>query len=609
MKNTPLIPNFMRPSARRTAIAGEELLIDNFAGGGGASTGIELALHRSVDVAINHDPEAIDMHARNHPQTRHLCESVWDVDPVQVCAGRPVGVAWFSPDCKHFSRAKGAKPVSKKIRGLAWVAVKWAKLVKPRVIFLENVREFKDWGPIDAGNMPIKSKKGQTFMRFIGMMRKLGYISEWKDIDAAECGLEVDEKVIAACTHRKRLFVIFRCDGQPIIWPEPTHGSKKAREKNPRLLPFRTAAECIDWSIPCPSIFERKRPLAEKTLRRIAMGLKRYVIDNPHPFIVNVQHGGEHFRGQPLDIPLSTVTAKHGYGIVTPYVAGVGGRAGQSPATGADSPVGTITAKNDRALVTPHLVEIANSNWSEGHRPADEPMATVTANPKGGSWAVAAPLLARMRTGGQDAVSVDRPMQTICAGGRHTALVAAFLNKYRGDSAGTHPADPLPTITSGGGSARPAGAAHALGLSVAHLTKFYGTATGSSLDEPMPTVTAGAGGGHIGEVRAFLIKYFGCGVGQPVTEPLHTITTKDRFGLVQIGGQEYAIADIGLRMLTPRELLRAQFGPELAADYILPRTASAAVAKIGNSVAPLVAAAIVRANVPELIVKEKRKTA
>jgi DNA (cytosine-5)-methyltransferase 1 len=661
------IPNFIRPSARRASVIGEEIIVDNFAGGGGASTGIEVALNRSVDIAINHDKEAIEMHRRNHPRTHHLCESVWDVDPVQVCGGRPVGVAWFSPDCKHFSRAKGAKPVSKKIRGLAWVAVKWARMdgrpingvpprrrLRPRVIFLENVREFQEWGPLDANNMPCKRRKGDTFRRFVAMLRNLGYAVEWKVLNASSFG---------APTHRRRLFIIARCDGSAIVWPDATHGpaekchadqvtsvspvlcgkdgvdpSKarcqkgrseklaqgfrtildaacsgrtdrvaagsdswaRVREKSgggssgcsqygndgrgrtasplQRLIPYRTAAECIDWNLPCPSIFERKRPLAEKTMRRIAMGLKKYVFDNPAPFIVQLAHGGtgswEESRAKRPNEPLGTVHAGGG----------------------------------NHALVAPHLVEVANSNWSQGHRAVDVPAPTVTARPKGGSWAMAAPVL--IGTGGPEYSakprSANAPYGTLTAE-NHTAVVAAFLNKYRGDSPGSSAADPVPTITSGCGSARPAGAAHALGMTVAHLTKFYGTNTGSDPREPMPTVTAT--GQHLGEVRAFLIKYFGCGCGQPCTEPLHTVTTKDRFGLVTVNGQEYAIADIGLRMLTPRELLRAQFGPELAADYILPATASAAVAKIGNSVAPLCAAAIVRANCPEMIVTKRRRTA
>lgn len=584
-------PNFIRQSAKRAALSGEEILVDNFAGGGGASTGIEVALGRSVDIAINHDPEAIDMHRRNHPQTHHLCESVWDVDPVQVCAGRPVGVAWFSPDCKHFSRAKGAKPVSKRIRGLAWIAVRWAKRVRPRVIFLENVREFQEWGPLGEDNRPCPRRKGDTFKRFIAQLRNLGYAVETRILNAADFG---------APTHRRRLFLIARCDGQPIVWPDATHGPG-------RPLPYRTAAECIDWSIPCPSIFGRKRPLAEKTMRRIAMGLKKYVLENPRPYIVQLAHGGngswEQGRCKEVTEPIGTVHAGGGnHAVVMPYVCGVGGRAGQSQATGGNAPVGTITAKNDRAIITPYLVQRNGEAPGQSPRatPVDEPINTVT--PSNTSGVLVAPVL--VGAGGPafagEPRSVEKPLG-VCMAKNSSALVAAFLNKHYGGWAmdrnvvGQRVDQPSGTIT----------ACDHHSLTLAHLTKFYGTNVGSDLREPMPTVTAT--GQHLGEVRAFLIKYFGCGCGQTCTEPLHTVTTRDRFGLVTINGQEYAIADIGLRMLTPRELLRAQFGPELAADYILPKTASAAVAKIGNSVAPLVAAAIVGANVPELIVKRRRR--
>jgi DNA (cytosine-5)-methyltransferase 1 len=314
--NAPLSPIATRLNARPGADLFDELIVDNFAGGGGASMGIEAALRRCVDLAINHDRAAVEMHSINHPHTRHLCEDVWQVDPVEATAGRRVGLAWFSPDCKHFSRAKGGKPVEKRIRGLAWIVVKWAKLGRPRVIILENVREFEEWGPLDKYNMPCQKRKGQTFRRWVSSIRSLGYAVEWRMLNAADYG---------APTHRRRLFLIARCDGKPIVWPAPTHG--------PGRKAYRTAAECIDWSLPCPSIFLTReegrklgvnRPLAEKTMRRIAMGLKRFVLDNPKPFIVHTTHAG-HRRPHGIDEPVPTVTAAHRgeMAVVTPYVAGV----------------------------------------------------------------------------------------------------------------------------------------------------------------------------------------------------------------------------------------------------------------------------------------------
>ena len=264
---------------------GGELSVDLFAGGGGASTGMEWATGKSPDIAVNHNRQAVLMHQINHPHTLHFCESVFDVNPQKVCGGRPVGHLWMSPDCTHFSKAKGSKPVSKRVRGLAWVGKRWAATVRPRVIFLENVEEFQTWGPLVRinGNMhPCKKRAGRTFRTFVRELQRLGYVVEWQTMRACDYG---------APTIRKRLFLIARCDGESIVWPEPTHGDPKSEAvKSGRLLPWRTAAECIDWSIPCPSIFTRKKALAENTLRRIARGIQRYVIDNAEPFIVPIAH-------------------------------------------------------------------------------------------------------------------------------------------------------------------------------------------------------------------------------------------------------------------------------------------------------------------------------
>lgn len=266
----------------------KELIVDSFAGGGGTSTGIRWAIGRGPDIAINHDPAAIAMHAANHPETRHYCESVWDVDPREATGGMPVGLFWLSPDCKHFSKAKGGKPVEKKIRGLAWIALKWAGTVKPRVIILENVEEFKTWGPLTIEGKPDPKQKGRTFRAFVNALKRQGYQVEYRELRACDYG---------APTIRKRFFLIARCDGRPIVWPKPTHGDPKSEAvKSGKLKPWRTAAEIIDWSIPCPSIFNRKKPLAENTMKRIAKGIQKFVIENPNPFIIKVNHQGEDFR-------------------------------------------------------------------------------------------------------------------------------------------------------------------------------------------------------------------------------------------------------------------------------------------------------------------------
>ena len=327
-----------RPPTLRLHLADAELIIDNFAGGGGASLGIEMATGRSPDIAVNHDAEAIAMHKANHPRTRHLCEDVFDVDPRKVCGGRPVGLAWFSPDCTFHSKARGAKPFrdrerARRRRGLAGVVIRWARAVRPRVIFLENVEEWKDWGPLLASGKPDPSRRGLTFRRWCAQLENAGYTLDMRELRACDYG---------APTIRKRLFVIARCDGQPIVWPQPTHGPGRA-------LPFRVAAECIDWSHPCPSIFDRKKPLADKTLRRIARGIMRFVVESPRPFIVPLTHGRLNDSApHSVDEPLRTVTAAHRgeLALIRPFISGLahsderpGGRA-----HGIDEPVRTIHA-------------------------------------------------------------------------------------------------------------------------------------------------------------------------------------------------------------------------------------------------------------------------
>lgn len=530
------------------------LIVDIFAGGGGASTGIEAALGRAVDIAINHSPVALAVHEANHPGTRHLTADIWEVKPREATGGRHVGLLWASPDCTHFSIAKGGKPRKQNIRSLAWAVVRWANDVRPDVIALENVSEFKSWGPLTPDGKQEKRLMGQTFLRWRRRLQNLGYVVDFRILDASHFG---------APTRRRRLFLIARCDGQRIVWPRPTHG--------PGLKPFRTAAQCIDWSLPCPSIFERKKPLAEKTLWRIAQGIKRFVIENPKPFIVKFRGDS---TGHSLYEPLPTVTsggsgpgreagAAHAMGIVTPIIAGVGGRAGQSGATPGDAPVGTITAKNDRVLVAPTLVQ---TGYGEREGQA-------------------------ART-----PEITKPLGTVVAGGQKHAAVAAFLSRAFGEAPGkwkgAGAADieqALPTVTTQDHN----------NLAAVTLATFRGTGPtqpgSASVEEPLGVISAG--GTHVAEVYAFLMKYYGTDQRPDLRGPLGTVTTKDRFGLVTVEGVDYQIVDIGMRMLEPHELLAAQFG-RFAPSYDLSRakTKAAKVRLIGNSVCPEVAEAVIRSN-------------
>jgi DNA (cytosine-5)-methyltransferase 1 len=600
------------------AIGQHELIVDNFAGGGGASLGIGMALGRSPDIAINHDPEAIAMHAANHPETKHYCEDVWYVDPVEACDGRPVGLAWFSPDCKHFSKAKGGKPVSKKIRGLAWVVIRWAKAVKPRVIILENVEEFQTWGPLTADGMPCPLRKGQTFRRWKTQLENLGYQVSTRELRASDYGTP---------TIRKRLFIVARCDGLPIAWPEATHGDPKKIKNDLFSInrkPWRTAAECIDWALPCPSIFERHRPLAENTLRRIAAGIKRFeralhrqpdppwtrpggiargTIQDDHwsesggKGIGNTVHcsHGPRGRRQERETPrarpaydrgtLGTVTASGDYAICTPYLAGVGGRAGQSPERSPDKPYQTITAKADAALVSPILVGTGGPSYSGKLRTAELPIHTMTTDSRA---ALVSAFLAKHYTGVVGSDLAD-PIGTVTSVDHHT-LVTAHIQRDFGASVGHPASDPLGTVTGGGGGKS--------SLVSSHLLKLYGTCKdGQPVTEPVSTIRAE--GTHLDEVRAFLIKYFGTDQDPRLAEPLHTVTSRDRFGLVTVRGEEYVIVDIGLRMLSPPELYRAQGFPE---HYLInPEVGgkrlskTAQVRMCGNSVCPPIAAAVARA--------------
>lgn len=587
------LPGFRaRITARRRAASDVGLIVDNFAGAGGASLGIEAAMGRCVDVAINHSRKAVELHEINHPGTRHLLSDVWEVDPVETCDGRTVDLAWFSPDCKHFSKAKGGRPVSKRVRGLAWVVIKWAKAVKPKVIILENVEEFQTWGPL-VGDRPCPERKGQTFRRWRTMLENLGYVVDCRELRACDFGVP---------TTRKRFFLIARCDGRPIVWPAPTHADPKKADAV-GLKPWRTAAECIDWDLPCPSIFERKRPLAEATMRRIANGLRRYVLEAKQPFIVRTGHWshrsgeGFGFRGQSVNEPMATVCATNDKAVVSPFVARCAH--GESSPSGAKrwgrgahelaEPLPTVTASKDFALVAPFIARHYGDRGN-GHRPgidAREPLGTVVGSGAHHSL-VAAHVMTN--TSGHPGREADAPLPTQTTGGHH-ALVAAFLAQFNSNPDGSvnagHPATaPLSTIASRGPHQ---------GLVTSHLTQFRGSNQGKGDPrEPMPTLTAQ--GNHVAEVRAFLTAYFGNERdGQPLTDPMRTVTAKQRFGIVTVEGVEYQIVDIGLRMLTPRELLRAQFG-RFADDYVLKGTQEQQIAGIGNSVCPELAEALVRAN-------------
>jgi len=610
-----------------------EIIVDNFAGGGGASTGIEMAIGRSVDIAINHDENAVAMHTTNHPDTLHYCESVFDVNPMIATAGAPVGLAWFSPDCRHFSKAKGAKPVEKAIRGLAWIVIRWALAVRPRVMMLENVEEFKTWGPLLAAEMrPDPERVGETFKAFVDMLTTgiradhpaLAECCEFLDIapdsaDAARLvaglGYVVDYRELRACdygapTIRKRFFMVMRCDGKPIIWPEKSHGDPKQPEVvSGKLKPWRTAAECIDWSIPAPSIFGRKKSLAENTLKRIGRGIQRFVIDSASQFIVKCNHTStktryDCFRGQALTEPLQTITKTHGYAIAVPHLTKF-----RTGATGQEltEPVPTITAGTSKrpggnghalgmveAALAPFLAGNGGSEYQAKPRPIDKPMHTIL---KESRSCVVAPVIAR-QFGASIGHRADEPSATITAGGGgKSQLVTANLIKHFGGNytgSGIALDEPVHTVTTTDHHA----------VVASHLVKLRGTCRdGQRIDKPMPTITAG--GQHVGEVKTTLaIDDYDEARAQQVLEFLREYCGEDSTGLVGIDGVTYRIVDIGMRMLQPAELYRAQGFPEW---YIIDRdyrgvkyAKDKQVARCGNAVPPPFAEALVRANLPEL---------
>ena len=643
---------------------GKGLVVDLFAGGGGASTGLEWALGRHVDIAINHDREAVALHQRNHPYTKHLIEDIWDVDPVEATSGHHVDVLWASPDCTHHSKARGSKPVKKEIRALAWVVCKWAGKVRPRIIMLENVEEFADWGPLitkrdstgsivrDKNNEPIrvpnKAKKGQTFRTWKKHLERFGYVVEHRILKACDYG---------APTTRKRLLLIARCDGEPIVWPKPTHvprDTPRAQRKGKKL--YRRAADIIDWSIPCPSIFMTKeeardyfkqtgvrinRPLVDKTMFRIARGTGRFVLENPRPFIVPVTNGSNPATHDSLE-PLRTVTACKGgdFAVATaslcgPFVTPTT-HAGDHRVHDIDEPMRTVTSANrgELALVAPHIGSHFGSDGGR-LRAIEEPVPTVTG--RATQTSVLAPILqkyhgAKSDTGtrgrlpdepvptidtqnrvalvsalmaqhnggprpGAPAHGVDEPVSTVTTTGAQQGVVAAHMHRQFGKSTGSDPSEPPGTIMPGGSGKT--------GVIAAHLQRQFGTATGSDVNEPAPTVMPGAGGGKSAIVAAFMQKYYGTGgQDQDCSDPLHTLTGKARLSLVtvQINGEPWVIVDIGMRMLTPRELYRAQGFPD---SYIIDAgldggwlTKTAQIRMAGNSVCPQWPEALLRANMP-----------
>lgn len=508
-----------------------ELIVDNFAGGGGASTGIEIATGASVDIAINHDPDAIRMHKTNHPNTEHYCESVWDVDPVKACKGHPVALAWFSPDCKHFSKAKGGKPKDKNIRGLAWVALRWAGTVRPRVIMLENVEEFRTWGPLNRGHRPIKAKQGVTFRKFVSQLEALGYQVEYRELVAADYG---------APTMRKRFFLIARCDGRPIVWPKPTHALAGSPEVAAGLRkPYVGAYTQIDFSLPCPSIFDTAeeikkqygiravRPLAEKTMERIARGLKKFVIDNSEPFIVQVNHtGAASDYCNSMNEPLRVVTSKNGYAVVEPYIVQIG-QTGFAADRSKDvrEPLTTVVSKNEHCLIAPTLIQYHSETAKDEVR-------------------------------GQ---GIEDPIMTVDASNRY-GLVASFLSKFYKSGTGQDVREPLHTVTCSPGH---------FGEVRAYLIKYYGQGTGQGIKEPLGTVTAQD---RFGLVAIHGVDYQIVDIGLRMLEP------KELYGC-QGFPTDYIIDHDNEGKSYPR---------------------SEQVKRCGNAVCPPIPAALVRANLPEL---------
>lgn len=571
----------------------EELIIDNFAGGGGASTGIELATGRPVDIAINHDPDAILMHKTNHPYTEHYQESVWDIDPRIVCRGREVGVAWFSPDCKHFSKAKGGKPVDKNIRGLAWIVLKWAGTVRPRVIILENVEEFQTWGPVRKGK-PVKSKQGVTFDKWKRQLKALGYEIEHRELKACDYG---------APTIRKRFFLIARCDGKPIVWPKPTHGPKDSPEvKSGKLKPYKTAADCIDFDLPCPSIFNRKKRLANNTLKRIAKGLDKFVIKEHNPYLISnkapyIMCNNTNNVGKGISSPIPTITTGNRNYLISPYLSQLNHSGENMRGQSTSQTMPTITAKHGFAYIAPSLIQY-HSETAKGEvrgQKINNPIFTVDGSNR---YGLQIPYLSKFY-GGVVGSIIKNPVPTVTAID-HNALTAPFLTQYYSgaDHANTV-RNPLQTIT-----VQPR---HF--LSNAYLTILRNNMDCRSVQNPLNTITTS--GAHFAFTKVYIKKYsVRCNLGYwgEIRKLLNKYTdwnlADDEILIFNINGIEYFILDIGLRMLQPKELYKAQGFPD---DYIIDHDytgktypKSKQVARCGNAVPPAFAKALVQANLPEM---------
>lgn len=656
------------------------MIIDCFAGGGGASTGIEQALCRSPDVAINHNAKALALHQVNHPETLHLDSNIWDVEPAKVNKGRKIGLLWASPDCKHFSKAKGGKPKDRNIRDLAWAVVRWARLPKdqrPDVILMENVEEFRTWGPLCDEGRVIKGLEGVIFEEWMKALKDLGYKVDWKELRACDYG---------APTIRKRFFMVARCDGRRIVWPKPTHDDPTSKEvKAGKLKPWRTAAECIDFTLPCPSIFDTKaeikaklglnsvRPLADNTLARVARGMKRYVLDAQKPYLVNLTHGG---RLEDASAPFKTITgANRGEkAVISPHVMTM--RNAQKPFNGADEPVHTITAggaglttvtahlmslkgtaRRDSSVSGPHPTVLAGGGHSALVAPtlirhfgqsvgqsATLPAPTITAG-GGGKTGLVAPALATFygHTGsrGKRAASVEDPLRTVTTENRH-ALVAPVLTYAQQGGRNRDPLDPMHTIC--------ASRKDQNGVIIPYLAQHNkarsGFNPGRPIDVPISALTATGSQQQV--VAPWFAKYYGTGDGARADGPCHTITVRDRFSHLQadlaptfgpehetrarevaeflrthdawdggefvtleIDGETFVVVDIGMRMLTPRELFKAQgFPPDFVIEGVWHQdgdnwsfeafTKSAQVSCVGNSVCPDLAEALCAVNCQHL---------
>lgn len=520
------------------------MIIDCFAGGGGASVGIEMALGRPVDIAINHDPKAILIHKTNHPSTLHLTEDIFEVDLQRYVKGRHVALMWASPDCTSHSKAKGGKPRNSGLRILPWAVYKHAKVILPDVIIMENVEEIQQWGPLDEQGYPIKERKGEEYKKFISSMKSLGYEFDSRELVAADYGVP---------TTRKRWYAIFRRDGRPIVWPEPTH-NKSGTDGLKKWVPVSTV---LDFSDLGKSIFGRKKPLAEKTNRRIGAGLKTLVFESQEPFIVQVNHGGDNFRGQSIHSPMPTITQKNGLGVVTPYIMQIGQTGFTKDRNrGVDKPISTIVTKNEHCVVAPLLIQYHSEKTSNEFR-------------------------------GQ---TVEEPLRTIDTSNRYGAVMA-FLMKFYKTGIGQPLSQPIHTITTSPGH---------FGLVSIITVKLEDLLRAGVTEEIARKCTW---------VSEFIIEYYGSGLGQSVNSPLHTIVTKDRFALITILGNEYAILDIFLRMLKAEELKLGQGFPK---DYIIDRDyrwrkypIAEQVMRIGNSVVPIMAEALVKANCGYLKVGER----